>query len=161
MFRGRGRGKGWKGYGNMTRSFVTQNICLHKTTYIMCWKADVSQGEGVIFCENLTKADKGVNLYQILTDVFCELSLIDNETTTHMTCKMCEDLLKVNTFSQPVTARDNTFLIYFTKFYLINIMLLTLIIATIMIRQKLDNWFWDSAFWTQLPNLPIWCVPVV
>ena len=53
-------------------------------TYISinsCWKADVSQGgRGVFFVKKLTEADKwggGVKIDQILTDVICERSLIN------------------------------------------------------------------------------------
>ena len=58
------------------RSFVAQNVCLHQTTYIMCWKVDISKGGrgwGYFF----SKADKGeweVHFYKILTDVICERS---------------------------------------------------------------------------------------
>ena len=56
-------------------SFVPQNICLHQPV-LKSWCQP--GGEGGIFCQKLTEADKGgggVKIDQILADVICEPSL--------------------------------------------------------------------------------------
>ena len=115
MFRGIGRGKGWKLLVEVSwkdiRGIGLDPLSLRTYVFIkqLCvetgWKADVSQGGG-IFGQNLTKADKGgkgVNFYQILADVICEPSLtfVTDLRLLDNLCKLSEWFVKMIEWTSP------------------------------------------------------------